>query len=74
MVEKENAYRILVGKREGKRPLERPRRRWEDNIKMDLREIGWGGMDWIDLAQDRNQWRALVNTVMNFRIPRDVRE
>jgi hypothetical protein len=59
--EKRNAYRILVRKPEGKRPLGRPRRRWEDNIKMGLREIGWGGMDWIDLAQDRDQWRALVN-------------
>jgi hypothetical protein len=58
-----NAYRILVGKPEGKRPLGRPRRRWVDNIKMDLREIEWYGMDWIDLAQDRDQWRALVNTV-----------
>jgi hypothetical protein len=60
---------ILVGKPEGKRPLGRPRRRWVDNIKMDLTEIGWGGMDWIDLAQDRDQWRALVNTVMNHRVP-----
>jgi hypothetical protein len=66
---KRNAYRILVGKPEGKRPLGRPRRRREDNIRMDLREIGWGGMDWIDLAQDRDQWRALVNTVMNLRAP-----
>jgi hypothetical protein len=57
-----------VGKPEGNRPLGRPRRRWEDNIRMDLREIGWGGMDWIDLAQDRNQWRALVNTVMHLRV------
>jgi hypothetical protein len=60
-----NAYRILVRKPEGKRH----RRRWEDNIKMDLREIGWGGMDWIDLAQDRDQWRALVNMVMNLQVP-----
>jgi hypothetical protein len=65
---KKNAYRILVGKPEGKRPQGRPRRRWEDNIKMDLREIGWGVMDWIDLAQDRDQWRALVSTVMNVRV------
>jgi hypothetical protein len=55
-----------VGKPEGKRPRGRPRRWWEDNIKMDLREIGWGVMDWIDLAQDRDQWRALVNTIMNL--------
>jgi hypothetical protein len=58
-----------VGKPEGKRPLGRPRRTWEDNIRMDLRGIGWGGMDWIDLAQDRDQWKALVNTVMNLRVP-----
>jgi hypothetical protein len=57
------------GKPEGKRPLGRPRRRWVDNIKMDLREIGWDGMYWIDLAQDRDQWRALVKTVMNLRVP-----
>jgi hypothetical protein len=63
---KENAYRLLVGKPEGERPLGRPRLRWEDNIKMDIRDLGWGGMDWIDLAQDRDQWRALVNTVMNL--------
>jgi hypothetical protein len=69
MGDKMNAYRILVGKPEGKRPLVRPRRRWVDNIKMNLREIGWDGMDWIDLFQDRNQWRALVNTVMNLRVP-----
>jgi hypothetical protein len=59
----------LVGNPEGNRPLGRPRRRWVDNIKMDLGETGWDGMDWIDLAQDRNQWRALVNTVMNLRVP-----
>jgi hypothetical protein len=64
-----NAYRTLVGKAEGKRPLGKPRRRWVDNIKIDLREIGWDGMDWIDLAQDRDQWRALVNTAMNLRVP-----
>jgi hypothetical protein len=69
MGEKRNAYRILVGKPEGRRPLGRPRRRWVDNIKMDLRDIGWDGVDWVDLAQDRHQWRALVNTVMNLRIP-----
>jgi hypothetical protein len=63
------AYRILVERPEGKRPLGRPRRRWVDNIKMDLREIGWDGMDWIELAQDRDQWRALVNRVMNLRVP-----
>jgi hypothetical protein len=66
---KRNAYRILVGNPEGKRPLGRPKRRWMDNIKMDLREIGWDGMDWIDLAQNRDRWRALVNTVMNLRVP-----
>jgi hypothetical protein len=60
-----NKYRIWVGKR----PLERPRHRWEDNIKLDPREIGWGGRDWIDVAQDMDQWRALVNTVMNLRVP-----
>jgi hypothetical protein len=69
MGEKMNAYRILVGKPEVKRPLGRPRHRWEDNIRLDLREIGWGVIDWIDVAQDRDQWRALVNTVMNFRVP-----
>jgi hypothetical protein len=69
MREKRNTYRILIGKPEGKKPLERSRRRWVDNIKMDHREIGWDGMDWIDLAQDKNQWRALLNTVMNLRVP-----
>jgi hypothetical protein len=69
MGDKRNAYRILVGKPEGKRPLGRSRRRWVDNIKMDLREIGWVGVDWIDMAQDRDHWRALVNTVLNLRVP-----
>jgi hypothetical protein len=64
-----SAYRILVGKSEGKRPLGKPKHRWVENVKMGLREIGWGGMDWIDLAQDRDQWRALVNTVMNLQVP-----
>jgi hypothetical protein len=66
---KRNVYRILVGKPEGKTPLGRPRRRWEDNIRMDLREIGWSGMDWIDLTQDGDQWWVLGNTVMNLRVP-----
>jgi hypothetical protein len=69
MVAKRNAYRILVGKPEGKRPLGRPRCRWVDSFKMDLREMGWVGMDWIDLAQDRDHWRALVNRVLNLRVP-----
>jgi hypothetical protein len=66
---KRHAYRILLGKPEGKRPLGRPRRRWVDNIKMDLRDIVWDGVDWIKLAQDRDQWRALVTTVMSLRVP-----
>jgi hypothetical protein len=66
---KRNAYRILVGKPEERRPLGRPRRKGVDNIKIDLREIGWNGMDWVDLGRDRDQWRALVNTVMNLRVP-----
>jgi hypothetical protein len=69
MGEKRNEYRVFVGKPEGKRPLGRSKRRREDNIKMDLREIGWGSMDWIDLAQDRDQWPALVNTIINLRVP-----
>jgi hypothetical protein len=69
MGENRNAYRILVGKTEERRPLGRPRRKWEDNIIKDLTEIESGGMDWIDLAQDRDQWRALLNTVMNLRVP-----
>jgi hypothetical protein len=66
---KRNACRIMVGNPEGEKPLGRPKRRWVDNIKIDLREIGWDGRDLIDLAQDRDQWRALVNTVMNLRVP-----
>jgi hypothetical protein len=66
--EKTAAYRILVGRPEGRRPVGRPRRRWEDNIKTDLQEVGWG-MDWIELAQDRDRWRALVNEVMNLWVP-----
>jgi hypothetical protein len=69
MGEKRNAYRILMGKPEGKRPLGRPRRRLVDNIKIHLREMGWEGMDSIDVTQVRGQWRALVNTVMNLRVP-----
>jgi hypothetical protein len=66
---KSNAYRLLVGKPEEKRPLERPRRRWVDNIRADLGEVGWGDVDWIGLAQDRNRWRALVNSVLSLRVP-----
>jgi hypothetical protein len=68
MGEGRNVYRVLVGKPEEKRPLERPRHRWEDGIKTDLREIGWGGVEWIHLAQDRDRWRAVVNAVMNLRV------
>jgi hypothetical protein len=69
MGEGRGVYRVLVGKPEVKRPLGRPRRRWEDNIKMDLQEVGCGCMDWIELAQDRDRWRALVNAVMTLRVP-----
>jgi len=69
MGERKGVYRVLVGKLEAKRPLGRPRRRWEDIIKMDLREEGCGGMDWIELAHDRYRWRVLVNAVMNLRVP-----
>jgi hypothetical protein len=69
-----SVYRILVGKSEGKRPLGRPRHRREDNVEMDLGQIAWGGVDCIDLAQDRDQSRALVNTVMNLRVPKNVRK
>jgi hypothetical protein len=62
------AYRLLVGKPEGKRPLGRPRRRWVDNIRMDLGEVGWNDVDWIGVAQDRNRWRVLVNSVLNLRV------
>ena len=69
MGERRGVYRVLVGKPEGKRPLGSPRRRWEDNIKMDLQKVGCGGMDWIDLVQDRDRWWALVNVVMNLLFP-----
>jgi hypothetical protein len=67
--EKRNAYRLFVRKPEGRRPLGRPRRRWVDNIKMDLRKVRWGDVDWIGLAQDRGRWRSLVNSVLSLRVP-----
>jgi hypothetical protein len=69
MGEKRNECRLLVGNPEGKRPLGRPRRRWVDNIRMDLGEVGWGDLDWIGLAQDRNRWKTLVNSALNLRAP-----
>jgi len=69
MGEGRGMYRVLVGKPEGKRPLGRPRHRWEDNVKMDLQEVGCGSMDWINVAQDRDRWQALVNVVMNLQVP-----
>ena len=69
MEEGRGVHNVLVGKPHGKRPLGRPRRRWEDNIKMNLQEVGRGCGDWMELAQDRDRWRALVSTVMNFRVP-----
>ena len=69
MGERRGVYRVLVGQPEGNRPHERPRRRWEDNIKMDLQEVGCGGMDWIELAQGQDRWRALVRAVITLRVP-----
>jgi len=69
VAKRRDVYRILVGKPEGKRSIGRPRRRRKENIKMNLHEVGWGAMDWIDLAQERDRWRALVNAVMNLRVP-----
>ena len=69
MGERRGVCRVLVGKPEGKRPLGRPRRKWKDSTKMDLQEVGCGGMDWLELAQDTDRWRALVSAVMNLRVP-----
>ena len=68
-MEGRGVYRVLEGEPEGKRPLGKPRRKWVDNIKKDLQDVGYGSMDWMDVAQDRDRWRALVNAVMNFRVP-----
>jgi hypothetical protein len=73
MRERIGVYRVLVGKPEGKRPLRRSRRRWEDNIEMDFQEVRCGSTDWIELAEDRDRWRALVNVVMNLRVPYNVK-
>jgi hypothetical protein len=67
--DKRNAYRLLVGKQDGKKPLGRPRHRWVDNIRMDLGEVGWSDVDWIGLTKDRNRWRALVDSVLKLRVP-----
>jgi len=72
MGERRGIYRVLVGKPEGERPLWRPWHRWKDNIKMDLQEMGCGGMDWIELVEDRDRWQALANVVMNLRVPQNV--
>jgi len=69
MGDRRGVYRVLVGKPEGKRPLGRPRHRWEDNIKMDLQEVGCGGVDWVQLAQDMDRWQVLMNAVMNLQVP-----
>ena len=71
MAERRGIYRVLVGKPEGRRPLGRPRPRWKDNIKIDIQEMGCGGIVWIDLAQDRDRWRALMTAVMNLRVPQN---
>jgi hypothetical protein len=71
MGEKRNAYRLFLGKADLRRPLGRPRRRWVDNIRMDLGQVGWGDVEWIGLAQDRDRWRALVNSVLNLWVPRN---
>jgi hypothetical protein len=69
--DKRGAYRVLVGRPDGKSPLGRPKHRWDDNIKISIQEVGWGGVDWIDMAQDRDSWQAVVNVVMNIRVPQN---